>query len=163
MVMRQISPAQNIPREIQQCAATQQLGTPQIVSTHSKETRPNLLSGLFAMVIGCVIIGSFIVWYNDIFSWWPLWQEAFILLIGASWLCVGGWIMLTSVTYPRLRVFACPGGLIYAKSKPEIIRWDQIEGLWKDQHSKKGANRLCSYTLRRSDGAIFGLTSHLSM
>lgn len=160
--MHQISPAQNIPQEIRQCAATQRLGAPQIVSTPSQETHPSLLPGLFGVVIGCLIIGLFVVWYNDIFSWWPLWQEAFILLIGASWLCVGGWIMLTSVTYPRLHIFACPGGLIYAKSKPEIIRWGQIEGLWKDQHTKKGSNRLCSYTLRRTDGAIFVLPSNLS-
>jgi len=163
MVMYQISPGQHIPPEIQQCAVTQQLGMPQIVSTPSKESSPNFLPGLLGVIIGCLIIGAFVIWYNNIFSWWPLWQEAFMLLIGASWLCVGGWILLTSVTYPRLRVFVCPAGLIYVKNKPEIIRWSQIEGLWKDQRTDSKAPSQCSYTIKRTDGAIFVLTNNLSM
>lgn len=153
--MRQVSPAQKIPREIQRIAAENRLGRPRLLCKSVKETGLYRSVGPGIMIVGCLILAAFLLAYTTFFQGWPLWQVALIPLVGAGWLIVGAWITLASFLTPWLRVYVCAHGLIYARREAEILRWEQIERLWKHTSVDGRGHILRSCSLRRSDGATF--------
>jgi hypothetical protein len=154
-MMRQVSPAQKIPREIQRIAAENRLGRPRLLCKSVKETGLYRLIGPGIMIVGCLIVGAFLLAYATVFQGWPLWQVALIPLVGVGWLIVGVWITLASFLTPWLRVYLCAHGLICTRREAEIIRWEQIERIWKHAGVDGRGHILRSCSLRLSDGTMF--------
>jgi hypothetical protein len=152
-----LSSAKQIPQSIQVCAHTHKLGSPRIVYEPKGASSLHLIFGPVALLIGSAVIGVYILLYESIFSWWPIWQADLVLGVGAAWLCVGGWILLAPLLSPHLRVYLCPKGLIYARRTREVIRWDRIDVVSREVLVQKKTQILCSYTIRRDDGAVFEL------
>lgn len=152
-----LNSAKQIPQNIQVCARAHMLGSPRIVYEPKSASSLHLIFGPLAVIIGGAVIGAYVLLYNSIFSWWPNWQAWMVVGVGVAWLCVGGWIIFAPVIFPHLRVYLCPKGLIYARRTREVIRWDRIEVLSKKIMVHRKTQILCSYTIRRDDGATFEL------
>ncbi|QBD80643.1 hypothetical protein EPA93_33590 [Ktedonosporobacter rubrisoli] len=154
--MQQVSPAQSIPRAIHRMAARQQLGAPYMACTPRTPMYMYYLVGPLIVIVGIGIITAFALSYS-FFRDWPLWQALLIPLVGAGWIGVGLWIMLTPWLYPRLRVFVCPDGLICLRRKAQIIRWNQVEQLWRSAHREANGKLSYSYRiqLRAGPGIVF--------
>jgi hypothetical protein len=84
-----------------------------------------------------------------------------IPLVGVTWLILAAWIFLTPYIYPRLHIFVYRDGLIYARGKAEVLRWNQMERVWKDLDVGRKGPYTRSYTVRRSDNMLFVFTSEL--
>lgn len=151
--MRQVS--QQIPPEIQQLAATYQLGAPQYVHTVPQESFPYRLIGLVCLCIGTLIIFAYLFLFASVYNLWPQWQAVIIPLIGIAWVCTGGWITLGPLFSPPLRVFMCPAGLIYVGHKAEIIPWNQVEAVWKKVRFDTTGQAVCAYIVQRRDKETF--------
>lgn len=156
-----LSSAKQIPQSIQVCARTHKLGSPRIVYEPKGASSLHLVFGPVALLIGSAVIGVYILLYNSIFSWWPNWQAGLVIGVGGAWLCVGAWMILAPLLYPHLRVYLCPKGLIYARRTREVIRWDRIVVVSREVLVQKKTQILCSYTIRRDDGAVFELRHDL--
>lgn len=161
--MRQASSRpQQEPPHVLRAAAAYQLGPLQHVYEPGHETYLYRVVSLFSMIVGCLIILFFFLAYDSLFSSWLLWQAALVPLIGVIWLLLAAWIFLTPYIYPRLRIFVYKNGLIYAKGKAEVLRWDQMERIWKDlEVERKGSLSVRAYTVRRSDDTLFVFTGEL--
>lgn len=142
---------------MQSYAQKSQLGSPRIV--YEPKGGSLFIFGPLALLLGGMIIGAYLWFYNSVFSWWPTWQAWLVLGVGAVWLFVGLWIICISLIHPRLRVYLCPKGLIYMKRTCEVIRWDEIDMLSKEIIVQK--QPFCSYTIRRNDGVTFELDHQL--
>ena len=156
-----LTSAQQIPVRVQRYADTQHLGTPRILYETGHETHWQFFLGPAAIVIGSIIIGLYNSLYNDVFSWWLVWQSSIILFVGMAWLCVGIWLCLTPIIAPRVRVYLCPKGLIYVKHRISVIHWDDIHQFWKNIHLDKKMRISYSYTLQQTDGKTIHLTNEL--
>ena len=153
---------QAIPRDIYQYASQQQLGTPQAACKPRKASMLSRLPGIFCVLIGGLLIAIFFFLYDNVFSWWPLWQQALLPGIGIAWIATGFWLLLTPLLYPSPRVFICPKGLIYATRKKEPVPWELIMGLWKAPADGQANDAAYTYTIRRVDGKTFVMTEELS-
>jgi hypothetical protein len=156
-----LTSAQQIPIRVQRYAGAQRLGTPRILYESGADSPLRIIFGPVAVLIGCAIIGFYHYYDNDVFSWWPVWQQLIIQLVGIAWAGIGLWICITPLISPRVRVYLCPKGLIYLKRRIWVIEWDDISQFWKNIHLDKRAGVSYSYTLKRKDGATFALTSNL--
>jgi hypothetical protein len=159
--MDQGSLPQQEPPYVLRAAATNKLGPLQTIHEPGREAYLYRFVGLFSVIIGCLIILFFVVSYNSLFSSWFLWQAALIPLIGVIWLILAAWIFLTPYIYPRLRIFTYRDGLIYARGKAEVLRWNQMERIWKDLDVGRKGPYVRSYTVRRSDDTLFVFTAEL--
>ncbi|HEV2653409.1 MAG TPA: DUF6585 family protein, partial [Ktedonobacteraceae bacterium] len=99
--------------------------------------------------------------YNTIFGFWPTWQMVFVPLIGCGWLGVGLWMILSPWFPSEQRVFVYQDGLVYIAHKAEVIRWSQMERLWKDVSFDRRLRKRYSYVVRRNDRAFFVFKSDL--
>ena len=156
-----LNSAKQIPQNILACARMHRLGSPRIVYEPKGASSLHLIFGPLDLIIGGAVVGAYILLYNSVFSWWPDWQEWMVVGVGVAWLCVGAWIMFVPLIHPHLRVYLCPKGLIYARRTREVIRWDRIAVLSKEIVVHKKTEILCSYSIRRDDGAIFELRHDL--
>jgi hypothetical protein len=156
-----LSTTEQIPARVRRCAAEHDLGPPRIYYDSRRDARFLVFFGPFALLIGCIIFGLYLYYYERIFSWWPLWQTRVILLIGLAWLLVGIWICLAPLLSPRTHVFLCPGGLVYIRRRIHAIPWKNIQQIWRHIHIDKRTDLSCSYTLLRNDGKRFVLDSNL--
>src|SRR5215472_14152689 len=96
-----LTSAQQIPIRVQRYADAQRLGTPRILYESARgDSRLRIILGPVTILIGCIITGLYNYYYNDVFSWWPVWQALIVLLIGIGWLCIGLWISITPLTSP---------------------------------------------------------------
>jgi hypothetical protein len=156
-----LTSAQQIPIRVQRYAGAQRLGTPRILYESTQDSRLHVFLGPLTILIGCIIIGCYNFFYNDVFSWWPAWQALIILSVGIAWICVGMWISLAPIISPRVHIYLCPKGLIYLKRRISVIQWDDISQFWKNIHLDKKARVSYAYTLKRNDGATFALPNDL--
>ncbi len=156
-----LTSAKQIPPKIQACASAYRLGSPRIMYQPRTASSLHLFFGPLALMLGVLIIAVYISLYDSIFSWWPTWQAFLVPGVGIAWLGIGCWIMGTPLIFPHLRVFLCPGGLIYVKRAREVIRWDEIAVLSKRVEIDKTGEVLYSYMIRRSDGTPFELSHDL--
>jgi hypothetical protein len=161
--MRQVSSQpQQEPPHVLRAAAAYQLGPLQRIYEPGREAYLYRVVSLFSMIVGCLILLFFFLAYDSLFSGWQLWQAVLVPLIGVIWLLLAAWIFLTPYIYPRLRIFVYRNGLIYAKGKAEVLRWDQMERVWKDlEVERKGSLSVRAYTVRRSDDTLFVFTGEL--
>ncbi len=159
--MRQESQPQQEPQYVVRAATAHQLGPLQTIHEPGRAAYLYRFVGLFSVIIGCLIILFFFVSYNSLFSSWPLWQAALIPLVGVTWLVLAAWIFLTPYIHPRLRIFVYREGLIYARGKAEVLRWNQMERIWKDLDVGRKGISARSYTVRRSDDTLFVFTAEL--
>ena len=88
--------------------------------------------GPCCMLIGVLIIGSYVQYTQVLFGWWLWWQAAVVPLVGALWIMIGIWFILGPVLRQHVYVVVCPNGLIYIKGKAEGIPWETIRILWKN-------------------------------
>jgi hypothetical protein len=159
--MSQGAPMQHLPLDIVGVATMHKLGTPERTFGPAKEPLLGRIMGFFSIVTGCLIIITFLFTYQSLFSWWPVWQVVLILLVALAWLALGVWILLAPMADHRLHVFLCPDGLIYVRKKPEVIRWSQMERIWKNVMDDRDSEDLPVYTVRRSDDMLFTFDSNL--
>jgi hypothetical protein len=152
---------EQIPARVRRYAAEYDLGTPRIYYESRQDTHFQLLFGLGALLISCLIFGIYNYYYERIFSWWPVWQVRVILLVGLAWLAIGIWICLTPLLTPRIHIFLCPRGLIYIRRRMHHIPWQSIQQLRKMVVVNKTNVIAFSYLLVRDDGAHFPLKSNL--
>ncbi len=150
-----------IPSKIQAFATLCGLGTPRIVYEKRQVSRYYLFIGPLAIVIGGLIIGTYLSLYENIFSWWMPWKASMVLLIGIAWCCVGLWITLPLLLTPHLRLFLCPKGLIYARRNLEVIHWSHIAQAMQKIDIDKRNHVVVSYIVRRDDGKVFTLKNDL--
>lgn len=159
--MRQGSQPQQEPPYVLRAATAHQLGPLQTIHEPGREAYLYRFVGLFSVIVGCLIILFFFISYNSLFSSWPLWQAALIPLVGVTWLALAAWIFLTPYIHPRLRIFVYRDGLIYARGKAEVLRWNQMERIWKDLDVGRKGSSVRAYTVRRSDDTLFVFTGEL--
>jgi hypothetical protein len=159
--MQQGLAAQRIPRAIRQIAEEQGLGPPQAVYQPAQDSLLFRLLGLGVMSVGGLILAAFLLTYNSIFIWLSQWLGLLVLVIAAGWISIGAWIALTPFLYPRMRVFACPEGLICLRRDVEIILWHQIEKLWKDIVRNNRRRDMRAYIVRCKDGRTLVFDSAL--
>ncbi|GCE04886.1 DUF6585 family protein [Dictyobacter aurantiacus] len=150
-----------IPRKIQACAHAYQLGIPRIVYDPRGSSRLSLFLSPLAFIVSALIVGAYVTFYDQIFSWWPLWQSWMVLGIGLAWFLIGLWMLVPALLIPSLRVFLCPKGLIYQRYSCDVIRWQDIVQLEKTLKVDHGSLSLAYYRLLRSDGTAFMLDSDL--
>jgi hypothetical protein len=150
-----------IPSKIQAFATMCGLGTPRIVYEKRQVPRHYFFVGPLAIVVGSAIIVAYMLLYESIFSWWMPWKASMVLLIGIAWCCVGLWITVPLLLMPRLRLYLCPKGLIYAKRKLEVIHWSHIAQAVQKIDVDKHKHIVLSYVIRRDDGRIFILNDDL--
>jgi Family of unknown function (DUF6585) len=161
--MSQGAPIQHLPLEIVGVATMHKLGTPERLFGPTKEPVLGRLMGICSIIIGCLIIIAFFLTYDRLFSWWPAWQIGLILLIALAWLMLGAWILLAPMNDHRLRVFLCREGLIYVRKKPEAIRWNQMERIWKNVMGDADTDDAPVYIVRRSDDILFTFDGELEL
>ena len=154
-----MQPVQRVPPHTQRLASQYQLGEFQAVYEPGKDPWLVRLPGLFALLVGAALLYYFFSAYDAIFSSWPTWQMVFVPLIGCGWLGVGLWMILSPWFPSEQRVFVYQDGLVYAAHKAEVIRWSQMERLWKDVRFDRKMR--CSYVVRRNDRAFFAFKSDL--
>jgi len=159
--MSQGAPIQHLPLEIVGVATMHELGTPERLFAPAKEPLLGRIMGICSIATGCLIIIIFILTYQSLFSWWPAWQIALILLVALAWLVLGAWILLAPMNDRRLRVFLCPEGIIYVQKMPEAIRWNQMERIWKNIMGGPDADDPPVYIIRRSDDMLFTFDEEL--
>ena len=152
---------QSIASTLSRIATQYQLGSPQAIYEARKETWPHRLPGIVALLIGIAVLAYFFHAYDSLFIFWPAWQMVLVPLIGAGWIIVGLWILLAPWLTPEARVFVYTEGLIYVTRKYEVIRWGQMERLWKDIHFDRKNRKFSSYVIRRNDQAFFVLKPNL--
>ncbi|GHO85484.1 DUF6585 family protein [Dictyobacter formicarum] len=150
-----------IPQKIQACAHAYQLGVPRIVYDPQSSSRLSLFLSPLAFVVSALIVGAYVTFYDQIFSWWPLWQSWMVLGIGLAWFLIGFWMLVPALLTPSLCVFLCPKGLIYQRYRCDVIRWEDIVQLDKTLKLEQGSTMLTCYRLQRSDGAVFVLDNDL--
>ncbi len=141
--MRQGSPSQQLPPALRGIRGVQpllaKLGMPDKVYTSAKVPLLAQALGPFCVLVGVLIIGSFLLYMQILFNWWLWWQAAFIPLVGILWIIVGLWFALAPLFRRKVRVAVCPHGLLYIGRKKEAILWDTITTFWKDvQTDNKG-------------------------
>lgn len=153
---------QAIPQDIYQYASQQRLGRPQAACGPRKASMFSRLPGSICVLVGGLLIVVFFFLYDNIFSWWSLWQQTLLPGIGIAWIATGIWLLLTPLLYPPTRVFICSDGLIYATRKKEPVPWELIMGLWKIPASSQTNDAAYAYTIRRVDGKTFELATELS-
>ncbi|GCE48217.1 hypothetical protein EI42_04214 [Thermosporothrix hazakensis] len=156
--MRQVTSIRQIPLEIIGAATAYRLGMPEKIFSGKPETLRYPIIGSLCIVLGIVFIATFLLTYQLLMPSWPLWQLLLLPLIGFAWLALGGWILFAPAFYPRTYIYVCPEGLIVSTRKLDIIRWDQMERLWKQFRPPD----LYAYSIRRSDGARFEFTHELN-
>lgn len=147
--------AQIIPYGVQRIAAQYQLGSPQDIYKARKENWLHLLPGIGALLIGGAVLAYFFHAYNSFFIFWPFWQMALVPTIGIGWSAVGLWILLSPWFSPEVRLFVYTEGLVYSTRTYEVIRWSQMERLWKDIHFDRKKRKTYSYVMRRNDQTFF--------
>ena len=147
--------AQMIPYNVQRSATRHRLGSPQSVYAARKESWLHLLPGIVALLIGAAVLAYFLHAYASFFIFWPFWQMALVPIIGAGWSAVGLWILLSPWFSPKMRIFVYTEGLVYATRTCEVIRWGQMERLWKDIRFDRKKRKISSYIMRRNDQAFF--------
>ena len=147
--------AQAIPYNVQRSATQYQLGSPQAIYAARRESWLHLLPGIVALLIGGAVLAYFFHAYNSFFIFWPFWQMALVPTIGIGWSAVGLWILLSSWFSPKVRIFVYTEGLVYATRTCDVIRWSQMERLWKDIRFDRRKRKICSYVMRRNDQAFF--------
>ncbi|GCE18801.1 DUF6585 family protein [Dictyobacter kobayashii] len=150
-----------IPHKIQTCAHAHQLGVPRIVYEPLSSSRLSLFLSPLAFVVSALIISAYATFYDQIFSWWPLWQSWMVLGIGVAWFLIGFWMLLPPLLTPPLRIFLCPRGLIYMRYGCDVIHWQDIVQLSKVLKVSQASTLLTQYTLLRSDGTLFVLDNDL--
>jgi hypothetical protein len=159
--MHQGSQPQQEPPYVLRAAVTHKLGPLHTIHEPGREAYIYRFVSLFSIIVGCLIILFFFVSYDSLFSSWLLWQAALIPLVGVTWLVLAAWIFLTPYIYPRLRIFVYRDGLIYVRGKAEVLRWNQMERVWKDFYVGRKGPYARSYTVRRSDDVLFVFTAEL--
>lgn len=156
--------AQAISSDMQQLAATYQLGTPQ-QEYRFKVTR-TLIGGLLTLILGIGCIAFIFISENISLSsidftyvdtngnFWVF------TIIGLVLLAVGIGSLVSLFRNLNLRVLLCSGGLLRTSGgNVEIVRWDQVEAFWQAVTKRyyngvyTGTTHL--YTLRRNDGIVF--------
>lgn len=155
------SQPQQEPPSVSRAAVAYRLGPLQSIYEPGREASLYRFVSLFSVIIGCLIILFFFVAYNSLFSSWPLWQALLVPVIGVIWLILAAWIFLTPYIQQRLRIFVHKDGLIYSRGKIEVLRWDQMERLWKDLDVGRKGPSTRAYTVRRSDDTFFVFTGEL--
>jgi hypothetical protein len=147
--------AQTIPYSVQRSATQYQLGSPQAIYAARKENWLHLLPGSVALLIGGAVLTYFFHAYASFFIFWPFWQMALVPTIGIGWSAVGLWILLSPWFSPEVRIFVYTEGFVYANRTCEVIRWSQMERLWKDIRFDRKKRKISSYVMRRNDQAFF--------
>ena len=147
--------AQTIPYRVQRIATQYQLGSPQATYKARKETRLLYLTSILALLIGSGVLIYFFHAYDNLFIFWPLWEITLVLLIAAGWIAVGLWILLSPWFSPDERIFIYTEGLVYVTRTYEVMRWSQMERLWKDIRFDRKKRKTYSYVMRRNDQAFF--------
>ncbi len=159
-----LSSEDQIPVAIQRHAIKSGLGMPRILYETGRThliTRLTVVVGPLALLIGIGIVGSYNYFFNDVFSWWPLWQQYGMLGLGWAWLLVGLWISLTPILSPPLLVYLCPKGMIYQPRRIRTIYWSKIHQINRQLYLDKKAHLHCSYHLNCIDGSQILLPSSL--
>ncbi len=156
-----MQPVRQVPPQTQRLAAQYQLGELQAVYEPGKDSWLIRLPGLFALLVGAALLYYFFSAYNTIFGFWPAWQMVFVPLIGCGWLCVGLWMIFSPWVAREQRIFVYQDGLVYAAQKAEVIRWSQMERIWKDVRVDRRMRKSYSYVVRRNDRAFFSFKSDL--
>lgn len=155
--MQHTSRRQQVPEKIKELAAQHQLGMPYAAYMPRQASLFTRIFGLFCVLFGSLFLGAVLLAAR--LGWWSVWQIALFLLIGAGWIGTGLWWLTTCWLSTRRCVYLCPGGLLFVQQVPEAIPWNKIEGQWKNVHAEGKADRISSYTLLRSDGETFEITS----
>lgn len=150
--MRQLTSQRQVPLDILGAATAYRLGVPEKVFDPRQEQFAFRLIGFVSLFLGCLIILIFLVAFEQLFSWWVLWQALLIPLVGLAWLIFGGWVLLAPHLYPQPHVYVCPEGLIVSADRIEVVRWDQMERLWRESDGRANGRR--RYIVRRSDEAL---------
>jgi hypothetical protein len=150
-----MQPVQQVPRPAQRLASQYQLGELQAIYERGKDLWLIRLPALFALLVGAAILYYFFSAYEASFSDWPTWQVIFVPIIGGGWLCVGLWMIIFPWFAPEQRVFVYQEGLVYTARHSEVMRWTQMERLWKDVRFDRRMRKLSSYVVRRNDRAFF--------
>lgn len=152
--MQQVAAAQRIPARVQEVAKAQRLGVLHRIYETKKEPLLFRVLGPVAIVTGLLILASYFLAYAILFSWLPQWQTILIPLIGAGWILVGSWIVLTSLLSRRIRVFVYDEGMVYQRPQLAMMRREQVETLWKDVRVHK-THTTRTYKLRLDSGETF--------
>ena len=155
-------PNQQISLHMIRLALEHQLGEPQVVYTSRNAASLSRLFGIFALCIGCLIIGLFLYLFTatDLLSSWSIWQIGLVLLVAALWLVIGGWITVASLRSRKTSVVVCSDGLIYNKGKLHVTHWEQIIEFWKDI-DKNGVSSH-TYMLRLLNGTTWTFNDELT-
>jgi hypothetical protein len=158
-MMRRV-PEQYLPKAIRQQADIYKLGSLQRIYEQGISALFYILPALVCLLLGGLLTGVFMLYYNSTFKSWPSWQTYMIPALAIGWYLLGSWLFLTSIFSPRVRAYIFSRGFIYHRRKTEIERWQQVEVFWKETsaHNKVKERR---YTLKCADGAIFVLSSQL--
>ncbi len=139
----------------------EQLGTPRAIYEPAKPPFLARILGPFCILLGALILCSFLFTYKELLNWWPLWEAAIVPIIGITWVMAGLWFTLTPLIHSRARVVICPKGLIYITRRAEAIPWNKIEELWKDVRTDSKLGIIRSYRVLRADGTTFALKNDL--
>jgi hypothetical protein len=146
---------QTIPYNVQRSAVQYQLGSPQAIYAVRKESWLHLLPGIGALLIGGAVLAYFFHAYASLFIFWPFWQMALVPTIGVGWSAVGLWIVFLPWFSSAVRIFVYTEGLVYTTRTCEVMRWSQMERLWKDIRFDRKKRKISSYVMRRNDQAFF--------
>lgn len=157
--MHQGSPSPSLPRTLRGIRGIQpllaKLGTPDAVYSSAKIPVLARALGPFCILVGVLIIGSFLLYMQILFNWWLWWQADFVPLVGAIWIVVGLWFTLVPLLQRRIRVAVCPNGLLYTGRKVEAILWDTITNFWKDVRSDKKGRTLYMCKVQCRNDLVF--------
>ena len=134
--MQQASPSSSLPRALRGIRGVQpllaKLGTPYAVYSSAKIPLLARALGPFCILVGAIILASFLLYMQILFNWWLWWQADSIPLVGAIWIVVGLWYTLASLLQRRIRIAVCPNGLLYVGRRAEAVLWDTITNFWKN-------------------------------
>src|SRR5713101_6157069 len=129
---------QHIPAEVEQIAQAQQLGIPRReYDTWSPSSSPRSRSSMLKLIYPAIFIlficGLLALWYQLSGGGVQSWQLALIIVFG-SFIALIIWSGGGKATTKRFHVYLCSYGLLrlsYDHSDVQVIRWEQIEKIWR--------------------------------
>ncbi len=163
--MQQGIPPQRLPKTLRSIRGliplVEKLGMPSEVYVPTKIPLLARALGPFCVIVGLLIIGTFLLFSQILYTWWSWWQADFILFVGAVWIVTGLWFTLTPLLHPRVRVAACPRGLIYIRQKVEAIPWETISSFWKDIQTDEKGKTTYTYKVQCKNLSTFLFTQEI--
>src|SRR5690349_8313620 len=98
-------PEQYLPKAIHQQADTHELGSLQRIYEQNTFTILYCSSGIFCILFGALLINTFLLYNNRIFSSCPSWQAYMIPAIAIIWFLLGLWLLLIPLFFPMVRIY----------------------------------------------------------